>query len=183
MTKQELINKLEQVIGEIPIIEWAKARAIEFINKRQREEPDAELQVNYEIIQGRTAWSIPTPKDTVKQALSRLEDLPIFEKYFLFMYTLYEQFLADNSAKDKDKSNVDLLHYRIVRNILVHNNKIVKKDNVKEFDELAKKYDPSLTEQDLKRKFNYKEGAELSILEFGPDLLTNFKKILQEVLK
>lgn len=182
MTKQQLIKRINKIIEEIAILEWTKLRAKEFINDIKNQNPNKKLGINYELIEGRTAWGIPVKTDTLDEAIKRLDELPVFEKYFLFIYTLYEQYLADNNDRDKDKNNVDLMKYRIIRNVLIHNNKIIRKEDVDEFDRLAKQYDPSLQQTDLDNKFNYKPEAELSLVEFSPDSLRNFSELVKNLL-
>ncbi len=183
MKKGELIAKIQKTIEEIPVFEWSKDRAIEFIREKQAEKPGEELRVTYEIAVNTTAWHIPVKNDSIDEAVERLNQLPIFEKYYLFVYTQYEHYLSDNASQNgADKNDIELLRYRIVRNVLVHNNKIVLQRDIDEFDRLAKQYNPTLTENDLMQKFNYRANAELSLLEFGPDMLLRFKNLLETVI-
>lgn len=182
MTKQQLLIRINEIIEEIAVLEWTKKRAVEFINNIMNKNPNQKLGVNYGLIEDHTAWGIPVKTDTLDEAIKRLKKLPFFEKYFLFAYTLYEQYLTDNQDKDKDKKNVELMRYRIIRNILAHSNKIVRQEDIYRFDQLAKQYDSSLRQTDLDKKFSYKPGAELSLLEFVPDSLRNFTKLLENLL-
>lgn len=181
MAKQELLNKLDKIIEEIVIVEWAKIKATEFINGKVKK-TGKDAQVTYEIMQGSAAWDVKIKPDTPDEAIERLKELPIFEKYFLFAYTLYENYLSDNSDFDKDKNSVDLLRYRIIRSILVHNNKTVRQSDIDEFDKLAKKYDQSLSSGRLKKLFNYRNGAKLSLFEFDIFTLQKFRKCLSDTL-
>ena len=70
----------------------------------------------------------------------------------------------------------------MIRNILVHNNKMVNQDNIDEFEKKSIQYDQNLTRNDLCRLFNYRVAAKISLIEFEPDVLKNFRDVLDKVL-
>lgn len=181
MTKEELVKRINEVLSEIPVFDWAKKVAGQYLCD-VRVKFGKEITVDYTIEPGRTVWNLPAPKESIDDAISRMGDLPIFEKYFLFIYTLYENYLTSNNNSDKDKKSLDLLRYRVIRNILVHNSKVVDQDSIDEFEKKAKQYDPSLTQDSLNTLFNYRVGAKISLGEFSPDLLKKFGDILVNTL-
>lgn len=179
MSKNELINKLDEILAEIPLLEWCKAFSLEYLWHLKNEHKEQIKEVNYKLFYD-TAWNLPIKSETFNEAVKRLSDhLPIFEKYFIYIYSLYEGYLENKRDVDKDKKDLALLKYRIFRNIISHNLGIVQQKHINEFDKKVKEYNQNLKQDDLENLFNYRSGANIRI--FDSDLTTLINLIKKKV--
>lgn len=179
MTKGELITKLEEVLKEIPFLEWAKEFSLEYLYHLKNEHKEKIIEVNYKL-EDRTAFAMPIKSETFEEAEKRLRNhLPIFEKYFIYIYSLYEGYLENIGDSDKDKQDIDLLRYRIFRNGIVHNLGLIKQSHIDEFDRKAKEYNPNLTQNELDNLFNFKAEAKIWIM---PRDLIKLKDLIENKL-
>lgn len=174
MTKTDLITKITEVLEEIPFLEWAKEFSLEYLYHLRNDHKEKIIEVNYKL-GDQTAFDIPIEPESFEEAVKRLQDhLPIFEKYFIYMYSLYEGYLENIREQDKDKKDIELLRYRIFRNILTHDLGIVKQRHINEFERKAKEYNPK--DRDLDNLFNYKPGARIWIM---PEDLIKLKDLME----
>jgi hypothetical protein len=96
---------------------------------------------------------------------------PAFEMYYINIHTIATNDLSDLQIYNTDLNNIELLKYRICRNIIIHDNWIVKQKHIDEFDRMALEYNSALSQNDLFKAFNHLPGnrllnSELNINKF-----------------
>jgi len=162
MAKDELIKKLEETLQEIPFLEWTKELSLKYLEHLKNEHKKKIIEVNYILPDSdQTAFGIPIESEGIEETKARLKRLPTLEKYFIYIYSLYEGYLETIGDRDKDKGDINLLKYRIFRNVLVHNLGIIKQKDIDEFNKKAKGYNPNLTRREIDRLFGCLEGANV----------------------
>jgi hypothetical protein len=159
LTKKELIKELKEVLEEIPFLEYVKENSLKYLNLPGNKKIKT---VDYQLSDSKqTAFGIDIEPESIENAKARMKRLPLTPKYFIYIYSLYEGYLETIGDNDKDKKDLNLLKYRILRNVIIHNLGIIKQKNINEFNKRAREYKQNITQGELNRLFDYTDGVDV----------------------